>query len=66
VAQPRALVELGDETFEAVAAVAECEEWEGLFARHAAQLPIYAEYQQRTSRRIPVVILERLYAARGH
>ena len=53
-------VELGDETFEVVAPVAEGGERDRLFAQHAAQLPIYTEYQQQTTRKIPVVVLQRL------
>ena len=60
LAHPRAVVELGDATFAVRSSVAEGEERERLFATQAAQLPIYAEYQQRTTRRIPVVVLERL------
>ncbi len=60
LAQPRAVIELGDEPFEVVSSVAVGEERDRLFASHAEQLPIYAGYQQQTTRRIPVVILERL------
>jgi len=60
VAHPRAIVELRDETFEAMSAASQGEERDRLYARQAEQLPMYAEYQERTSRRIPVVVLERL------
>jgi len=59
-ANPRVTVELGSETFEAVSSVAQGDEHDRLFANQAAQLPIYAEYQQHTTRRIPVVVLERV------
>ncbi|MGI8552300.1 MAG: nitroreductase family deazaflavin-dependent oxidoreductase [Dehalococcoidia bacterium] len=59
-ANPRAIVEIGNGTFEAVSSIADGEERDRLYANQAAQFPIYAEYQQKTSRRIPVVILERL------
>jgi len=60
LANPRAIVELGDETFEVVSSVAEGDERDRLYANQAAQLPIYAEYRQKTTRRIPVVVLKRL------
>jgi deazaflavin-dependent oxidoreductase (nitroreductase family) len=59
LADPRAVVEVGDETFEVTVAVATGEERDRLFAAHAAQLPIYAEYQHQTSRQIPAVVLHR-------
>lgn len=59
LAHPRVTVELGDETFEAVAAVAAGETRDWLFAEHAARLPSYAEYQQQTARTIRVVVLQR-------
>ena len=31
-----------------------------LFDRQAAQMPIFAEYQQKTTRQIPVLVLTRL------
>lgn len=60
LAHPRATVELGGETFEAVSSIATGEERDRLFAAQAALLPFFAEYQQKTRRRIPVVVLERL------
>ncbi len=60
LAHPRATVEIGNETFEVISTVAQSQERDRLFAHQAAQLPIYAEYQQKTSRRIPVVVLDRL------
>jgi hypothetical protein len=33
---------------------------ESLFNAQAALMPFFAEYQQRTSRQIPVVVLERI------
>jgi deazaflavin-dependent oxidoreductase (nitroreductase family) len=60
LAQPRAIVELGDQTFEVVATVVAGTERERLFAQHARQLPIYAEYQHQTTRAIPVLVLQRL------
>ena len=59
VANPTVTVEVGAETFEARARVAEGKERERLYALQAEQMPQFAEYQQRTSRQIPVVVLER-------
>ena len=59
VAHPTVKVELPDETFEAKASVAEGEERERLYAAQAAMMPAFTEYQQKTDRQIPVVLLER-------
>ena len=59
LARPRAVVELGTERFEARSEIMEGEERDRLFAKIAAQLPVFAEYQRRTTRRIPVAALER-------
>jgi len=59
VANPRVTVEVGPERFEAQASVAEGAERERLYAQQAAALPVFAEYQRRTTRQIPVVVLER-------
>jgi deazaflavin-dependent oxidoreductase (nitroreductase family) len=53
-------VEVGGETFEARAVVAEGAERDRLFAAHAAANPTFTDYQQRTTRILPVVVLERL------
>ncbi len=60
LAHPRATVELGGETFAVSSSVVNGEERDRLFAAQAALLPFFAEYQQKTSRRIPVVVLEPL------
>jgi deazaflavin-dependent oxidoreductase (nitroreductase family) len=60
LADPIVTVEVGGETFEARATVVEGDERERLFAAHAAINPNFTSYQQRTSRIIPVVVLERL------
>ncbi len=60
LAHPTVTVEMNTERFQARATVAQGEERERLFAQHAAQMPGFAEYQQKTTRQIPVVILERL------
>ena len=60
VANPVVTVEVGGEMFEARATVAEAAERDRLYAAHAAVLPVFNDYQQKTSRVIPVVRLERL------
>ena len=60
VANPSVTVEVGPEKYEAKAVVAEGEERDRLFAAQAALMPNFAEYQQNTTRVIPVVVLERV------
>jgi deazaflavin-dependent oxidoreductase (nitroreductase family) len=57
VARPTATIEVGAERFEVTWEIAEGEERDRLFAQLAAQLPVFADYQRRTTRRIPVVAL---------
>ena len=60
-ANPIVTVELGQEKFEARAKVAEPEaERERLYAAHAKVHPGFLDYVKRTTRKIPVVRLERL------
>lgn len=59
VANPEAAVEIGTEQFPAVAAVAEEPERTRLYDKMAALYPFFAEYREKTSRTIPVVILTR-------
>jgi deazaflavin-dependent oxidoreductase (nitroreductase family) len=59
-ANPAATVETGTETFTAHSTIANGEERIRLFKLLAAQWPMQLGYQQKTTRRIPVVILERL------
>ena len=60
VAHPDVTVEVGDEKFPARAKVVDGEERDRLFAAQAALMPNFAEYQENTTRRIPVVVLERV------
>ena len=53
-------VEMGREKFTARASVAEGAERDRLYAQQAAEMPAFNEYQQKTTRRIPVVTLERV------
>jgi deazaflavin-dependent oxidoreductase (nitroreductase family) len=58
-ANPSATVEVGEETVEVKAVVAEGEERERLFRRQAEVSPQFADYEQKTTRLIPVIALER-------
>jgi deazaflavin-dependent oxidoreductase (nitroreductase family) len=60
VANPRFTVEVGTDTFEVQARVAEGEERDRIWERQKQQNPGFAEYEQKTTRQIPVVILERV------
>jgi deazaflavin-dependent oxidoreductase (nitroreductase family) len=59
VANPRVRVEVGPDSFETDAIVADEAERERLFALQAARYPFFNEYQKKVERRIPVVILPR-------
>jgi deazaflavin-dependent oxidoreductase (nitroreductase family) len=63
LANPVVTVEVGRETFEARARATEGTERDRLFAERVAASPNFAEYQRRTTRVIPVVVLERLVTA---
>jgi deazaflavin-dependent oxidoreductase (nitroreductase family) len=60
VAHPDVVVEVGGDTFAVRARVAAGEERERLFGRQKEVMPGFADYQARTSRQIPVVVLERV------
>src|SRR5215216_1192372 len=55
IANPEAIIEIGSERFPVRAQVAEGVERERLFKAQAALMPFFAEYQQQTTRQIPVV-----------
>ncbi len=59
LAHPQVTVEVGTETYEATATVLTGEEQDPLYARQAELFPQFAEYQQKTTRKIPVIALER-------
>lgn len=60
VANPEVTVEVGDEPFRAIARVAKGAERQRLFDRMAAERPNFLEFQRRTTRQLPVVVLERV------
>ncbi|MGH7863736.1 MAG: nitroreductase family deazaflavin-dependent oxidoreductase [Candidatus Binataceae bacterium] len=59
-ARPAATVELGSERFSVKATVASGAERERLFDAQARLLPVFADYQKKTNRQIPVIMLERV------
>jgi deazaflavin-dependent oxidoreductase (nitroreductase family) len=60
MADPHVSLQVGDETFEALARTATASERPMLWEQMVAIWPDYAKYQTKTTREIPVVILERL------
>ena len=59
LANPTVTLEIGQESFQARAEVVEGEERDRLYNQMAAHMPGFADYQQKTTRKIPVVVLER-------
>ena len=59
VANPDVTLEVGKDTFKAKAAVAEEPERTRLYNAQAEMMPAFTEYQQKTTRVIPVVVLTR-------
>ena len=58
VANPAAVVEVGTDTIPVVARVAGGEERERLWSDQKRDLPGFADYERKTDREIPVVVLE--------
>lgn len=58
VANPGATVEVGTQTLPVTARVATGDERAAIWEQQKADYPGFAEYEQRTTREIPVVILE--------
>ncbi len=59
LAEPTATVEVGPETFSVKATVANKEERDRLYSKQAGIYPQFAEYETKTTRKIPVVFLNR-------
>jgi len=59
MAHPDVTVEVGNETFEATAIVTTGEERHRLWTRIVELHPFFSEHQAKTTRQIPVIILER-------
>jgi deazaflavin-dependent oxidoreductase (nitroreductase family) len=62
VANPQVTVDLGEGEFEASVTEAQGAERDRLFAAQAAIMPNFDEYQAKTERRIPVLVLRRIEA----
>ncbi len=60
VAHPEVTVEVGNETFKAIATVTESLERQRLWSRVVELYPFFADHQAKTSRQIPVIVLRRL------
>jgi deazaflavin-dependent oxidoreductase (nitroreductase family) len=52
-------IETGGETFSATATVADGAKRDELWQRHAEQLPQFRDYPTKTTRVIPMILLER-------
>lgn len=59
VGNPNVTIEVGTEKFQAHAAIATEPERTRLYDQMAAVMPGFAEYQRKTTRRIPVIVLTR-------
>jgi deazaflavin-dependent oxidoreductase (nitroreductase family) len=58
VAHPDVTVEVGGQRFSAKASVAQGVERDRLFNAQAALMPNFGEYQRKTSRKIPVIVID--------
>jgi deazaflavin-dependent oxidoreductase (nitroreductase family) len=59
VAHPDTTIEVGTETIPVTATVLRGEERDRLYAKQAGLRPAFGEYQQKTTRTIPVIALTR-------
>ncbi len=59
-ANPEATVEVGDEKFKVRAEITGEEDRKKIYASHADKYPTFLEYQSKTDRSIPVILLERI------
>lgn len=58
VANPNARIEVGTETFDVVARIARGDERTEIWERQKRESPGFADYERKTSREIPVVVLD--------
>jgi deazaflavin-dependent oxidoreductase (nitroreductase family) len=58
LAHPKVTAEIGTSTVELIARVAEDGERERIWAAQKAAYPGFADYERKTTRQIPVIILE--------
>jgi deazaflavin-dependent oxidoreductase (nitroreductase family) len=61
VKHPEVTIELGKEKFRAQAHIADGEEYERLYTQHADINPGFHDYRKKTTRKIPVIVLERIH-----
>jgi deazaflavin-dependent oxidoreductase (nitroreductase family) len=59
-AHPEVTVEIGGEKFKVRAHEAGDDDYERLYQNHAAKMPAFNEYRKKTTRHIPVMVLERV------
>lgn len=59
VAGPKVSIEVGADTVEVTARVVDGGERDRIWTRQKSDYPFFADYEQQTSRTIPVVVLER-------
>jgi len=59
-ANPKASVEVGTDTYDVTARVAEGEEHDRIWEQQKRDIPNFAEYEKKTDRKIPVIVLERV------
>jgi deazaflavin-dependent oxidoreductase (nitroreductase family) len=60
VAHPTATVEVGTEKFQATASQVAGAERDRLYAAQAEEMPAFKDYEAKTTRKIPVVLLNRV------
>jgi deazaflavin-dependent oxidoreductase (nitroreductase family) len=60
VANPRTTIEVGPDTVPVVARVAGDDERQSIWDKQKADYPGFQEYEDKTTRKIPVVLLERI------
>jgi deazaflavin-dependent oxidoreductase (nitroreductase family) len=58
-ANPQASIEVGTDTVPVTARVAQGDERARLWARQKELMPGFADYERKTTREIPVIVLER-------
>jgi deazaflavin-dependent oxidoreductase (nitroreductase family) len=59
LANPSVTIEIGADKYDAIASVVTGEEREELWKKQVAAAPYFADYQAKTDREIPVIVLDR-------
>lgn len=60
IAHPEVTIELGSERLRVKAVITTGDDRQRLFNNQAKQIPVFAEYQKKTTRQIPVIVLEKI------